>query len=264
MFSAIFKFLGNLFTLGGYKANKAADDVLTNSPDGIRAAFDQATNNLKQRSKNIIDAISLMAVQEAKAKSELKKLDEEEIKLAKSIEGILVALELNPNDLEAVQDYDMADKRQQEIDARQAELLQNMEQFKVEMKEYQLSLNAISGEISKLEKESNVAVADMEIAKMKEEIESQKAGLTTSVDMSGVDAVRNKIAEKKAKVDTLKMANGSNVNERMAKYENLGSTTASNAKLQEVLAQRSAMKNAKVAGGASTESTTTTEGAREL
>lgn len=263
MFSAILKFLGNLFTLGGYKANNAANDVLTNSADGIRAAFDQAKSNLISRHENIVNAVAKIRVQEAKSKTELKNLNIEEEKLQRSIEGILVALEKNPEDAEAIQDYNMADKRQQEIDARQDELVAIIENFKVEIGEYQLALNAVSGEISKLEKESNTAVADMEIAKMKEEIETEKAGLKTSIDMSAVDAVRTKIAEKKAKVDTLKMSNGSDVNERMAKYENLGTSATSNSKLQEVLAQRAAMKNAQKAGGTSTEAKTE-EGSREL
>lgn len=49
----------------------------------------------------------------------------------------------------------------------------------------------------------------------------------------------------------------------MAKYENLGTSATSNSKLQEVLAQRAAMKNAQKAGGTSTEAKTE-EGSREL
>lgn len=248
MFDAIWKFLMNVITLGTYKANNAANDVLTKSADGIRAAFDDAKNKLIQKHENIIGAVAKIQMQKTKSEKELASLNDEETKLQNILEGILQAIEKDPNNLEAIQDFNEMDARQKTIDIRQEELLKEIEAIDKDLSEYKLALNSIANEISKLEKEANMAVADMELANMREQIETEKAGLQKSVDMSGVEAVRNKIAEKKAKVETLKMSNGSDVKDRMSKYETQAKDSISNSKLQDILAERAAMKNAKQAG----------------
>lgn len=260
MFEAIWKIFMNVITLGTYKANNVANDVLTKSPDGIRAAYDEAKNKLIDKHTNIVNAVAKIQMQKTKSEKEMKSLSEEEIQLQNVIEGIILAIEKDPNNQEAIQDYNEMDKRQQEIDARQDELVKSIETNEKDLGEYKLALNKIANEISSLEKEANTAVADMELANMREQIETEKAGLQKTVDMSGVEAVRAKIAEKKAKVDTLKMANGSNVEDRMAKYQTQAEGVASNAKLQDILNQRAAMKNAQKAGGETkSEESTTSE-----
>lgn len=259
MFEAIWKIFMNVITLGTYKANNVANDVLTKSPDGIRAAYDEAKNKLIERHTNIVNAVAKIQMQKTKSEKEMKSLNDEEVKLQNVVEGIILAIEKNPNDQEAVQDYNEMDKRQQEIDARQDELLKEIETIEKDLGEYKLALNKIANEINSLEKEANTAVADMELANMREQIETEKAGLQKSVDMSGVEAVRTKIAEKKAKVDTLKMSNGSAVEDRMTKYQTQAEGVASNSKLQDVLAQRAAMKNAQKAGGTTKTEESSTE-----
>lgn len=265
MFKAIWKIFMNIITLGTYKANNAANDVLSGSPDGIRAAYDLAKNELIDRHENIINAVARIQAQKTKSENELKALSTEEIELQNVLEGIIQAVEANPEDVEAVQDFNSMDKRQQEIDARQEELSKEIEQLEADIKEYKLSLNDIADQISALEKESNRSVADMELAKMREQIEAEKAGLQKSVDMSGVAAIREKLAQKKAKVETLKMSNGSNTEDRMRKYKDKATTAASNTKLNDILSKRASAKNAETAGKGSTETISTeTEGNRAI
>lgn len=251
MFEAIWKFFMNVVTLGTYKANNAANDVLTKSPDGIRAAYDEAKNKLINKHQNIVNAVAKIQVQKTKAEKELASLNEEEAKLQNIIEGIILAIEKDPNNTEAVQDFNEMDQRQKTIDSRQEELTREIDAINKDLGEYKLALNNISNEVSKIEKEANMAVADMELATMREQIETEKAGLQKSVDMSGVEAVRNKIAEKKAKVETLRMSNGSDAQDRMSKYETQATSSASSSKLQDILRERAAMRNAQEAGSAS-------------
>lgn len=265
MIEAIWKFFMNIVTLGTYKANNAANDVLTKSPDGIRAAYDEAKNKLINKHQNIVNAVAKIQVQKSKAEKELTSLNDDEVKLQNIMEGIIQAIEKDPNNLEAIQDFNEMDLKQKTIDSRQEELSREIDAINKDLGEYKLALNSIANDISKIEKEANMAVADMELATMREQIETEKAGLQKSVDMSGVEAIRNKIAEKKAKVETLKMSNGSDVKERMSKYESQATSSASNSKLQEILEQRQAMKNAQKAGSASkTEESSETTSERTL
>lgn len=112
-----------------------------------------------------------------KSEKEMKSLNDEEVKLQNVVEGIILVIEKNPNDQEAVQDYNEMDKRQQEIDVRQDELLKEIETIEKDLGEYKLALNKIANEINFLEKEANTVVADMELANMREQIETRKAGL---------------------------------------------------------------------------------------
>lgn len=252
-FSTVFKIFLNVITLGTYKADQVANDVLSNSPDGVKAAYQQAKDDLIEKHSVIVNSVAKIQAQKTKTENELSKLGKEEEDLQNVIEGILQALESDPDNAEAMADYNSMDARQTSIDARQEEIGNELATLTADIEEYKLALNGISDRVNSLDKESNSMVADMELAKMREQIETEKAGMTKSIDMSGIENIRNKVAEKKAKVETLKMSNGSDNTDRMNKYKNKAMKGASNSKLADILAAREAAKNAVKAGAGTRE-----------
>jgi len=238
MFKAIWKIFMNVITLGIYKANNTANKVLSNSSDGIRATYDQAKNELIDKHEKIVNVVSRIQAQKNKSVNDLESLNQEEEELQGVIEGIIQAVEANPRDIEAVQDFNAMDKRQVEINERQDSLVSEIETLTDKVQEYKLALNDIQDKVSQLTKESNKSVADMELVKMREQIESEKAGMQKSVNMSGIVTIRERLAAKKAKIETLKMSNGSNTQDRMRKYK----AKASTSKLNDILAARQISK----------------------
>jgi len=249
MFGAIWKFISNIFKIGEYKTDRAANDLMTNSPDGIRPAYDEAKNDLVTSFKSIVKAVSGIEASKSKLESRLKSLDEEEIQLHNSIEGILVTLEENPEDTVAIQDYVDSDNRQVEIDEEQSELVSEIEGLESNLESYTLDLNKIQSEIAGLEKESDKVVADMELMKMKEELEYQRQGITKNADMSAVNAVRKKLKERKGAVRTMERVSGTDSKRKMDKYASKGRSASGYSKLNEILKNRKSIKQAKKTGG---------------
>ena len=73
-------------------------------------------------------------------------------------------------------------------------------------------------------------------------------GLKKSIDRTGVDAIRDAIRKKQATAKTMSRASGADTEKRMERYKSKGAAAQSNAKLQEILAQRAAARQAKEAG----------------
>lgn len=253
MFKAIWKFFSNLVGIKTDQVNKAANELYTNSSEGIRAGYQQARDQIVKNTNDLISGISDLETLLIQKKAKLKELEKEEIEVDNVIEGILSMLEKNSEDTQAISDYELMSTKANKIDENQELLEIEVENLQVKMGEYDLQLKKMKDQIHELKEEEAESVSDHALMSIEEQLLQKEAGFTTSADMSAVQAIREARAKRKAKVSTLNRVSGANTNKRMDKYKTFGQNSKANEELNEILAARKAKKQASNAGGTSIE-----------
>ncbi len=248
--SALGRIVMAIITLGQYKANKVADKVYTGSEEGVRAGYTELRDHLVEQFNQIVSGVSGIEQVKAQKEAKLNSLNKEEIDLQSTLEGIVSVVENNPNDVQAVNDFNRLDARQAEIDAEQERLGEEIASLEASLEDKQLMLNKIKDEIHDLKQQEEEAVSDLAMATLEERLATQEMGLKKSIDRSGVDAIQEAIREKKARAKTLGRVAGADTQKRMDRYKTQGQASQSNQKLQDILAQRAAVKKAQEASGA--------------
>jgi hypothetical protein len=245
LLGAIGRIFMAVITLGQYKANRVADNVYTGSEDGVRAGYTELRDNMIGQFEQVVSGLA--GIENIKSQKELmlEKLNKEEIEIQQTLEGIINVVEANPDDAQAMEDFNRLDLRQSEIDNEQEILAQEISDLEMKLEDKQVMLNSIKDAITDLKREEEESVSDMALATLEENLAKEEMGLQKSIDRSGVDAIRASISKKKASAKTLSRAAGSDTKQRMDRYKSKGAASQSNAKLQEILAQRAAAKKAK-------------------
>jgi hypothetical protein len=249
----LFKAIGNIFmaiiTLGQYKANRVADNVYTGSEDGVRAGYANLRDQYIDQFNQIVSGVSGTETIKTELEYRLEKLNKEEIELQNVVEGIIRAIEEDPENEQAVIDFSDNDKRQAQIDIEQEEIATKIEDITKILEDKQITLNKIKTDIENLKREEEESVSDLALAKLEAQIAQQEIGFDKSINRTGVQAIRESIAKKKATAKTLSRASGADTKKRMQKYKTKSDMSASNDKLQAILAQREAAKQASNASG---------------
>jgi len=245
LLGAIGRIFMAIVTLGQYKANRVADNVYTGSEDGVRAGYTELRDNMIGQFEQVVSGLA--GIENIKSQKEvlLEKLNKEEIDIQHTLEGIISVVEANPDDAQAMEDFNRLDLRQNEIDTEQESLIAEISDLESKLENKQMMLNRIKDDINDLKREEEESVSDMALATLEERLAKEEMGLQKSMDRSGVDAIRASISKKKAVAKTLSRAAGSDTKQRMDRYKSKGSASQSNAKLQEILAQRAAARKAK-------------------
>jgi len=251
LLSAVGRIFMAVITLGQYKANRVADSVYTESEDGVRAGYSELRDQLVGQFEQIISGVAGIENIKAQKENRLEKLNKEEIELQSTLEGIITVIESNPEDIQAVEDFNRLDARQDEIDAEQERLIIEIADIETNLEDKQMMLNKVKDQISDLKREEEESVSDMALATLEANLAREEMGLKKSIDRSGVDAIRDTISKKRATSKTLSRASGADTAKRMERYKTKGQASQSNSKLQEILAQRAASKKAQNSGAAS-------------
>ncbi len=187
-------------------------------------------------------------MEQSQLELKLKELSDEEAELGEAIEGLIQEIEEDPENAELLEDFNRLDARQTAIDSEQESLASNIEALNADKEEYVAVMRDLSEEIRGLEQEAESTVAQMEIVRLRKDVEAERSGLMQSDDMSAVSAVRQKLAQEKAELSVAKEVSGTNMDNRMKRYKNRVKGSASNDKLQKILAERAAANKAKKAG----------------
>lgn len=253
LLDAISKFFYNVITLQAFRTNRAADQVFTNSSDGINAGYSQAIDQMRVKVLDLVKGISGLEVLKISKETLLKDLDSEEIRLEGIIEGILAALDTDPENEEAINDFTNQSSRKGEIDQKQEVLTTEIGDLVSRLQDYVLQLKKYKDEIYKLQQESKEAVADHALAAMEKNLLEKENNLIMTADMSGVDAIRQANAQRKAEVNTLRRSSGADTTKRMDKYAAAGSRSKATGELAEILASRKAKDKASEAGSSTSE-----------
>jgi hypothetical protein len=251
LFGAIGRIFMAIITLGQYKANRVADNMYTKSEDGVRAGYAELRDQLIEQFEQVVSGVSGIESIKSEKESQLENLNKEEISLQNTLEGIITAVEQNPNDKQAVKDFNRLDARQDAIDIEQEKLIVEIGEMEASLEDKQMMLNKIKDEITDLKREEEESVSDMALASLEAKLAQEEMGLKKSIDRSGVDAIRDSISKKRAIAKTLSRASGADTEKRMQKYKSKGQASQSSAKLQEILAKRAEVKQVASASGGS-------------
>lgn len=217
----------------------AGDDVVSSSPEAIRATYAAAIDEAKRRYLDMEKAVALLAVEREKTEQSLKDLDKEETDLSSRLEGALAAAESepgNPLHREAGARYL---NRLQEIDQKEAQLGQELESQKSKVDDYKLRLLSFSDEIDKLKKEQGEMLAEFVSTQQVIQLESRLRGLSESSLDQSIVAIREKIRAMKAQAKIATEMRHSGKVQLDDRYQRIGAEKQAEAKFDELLKQRS-------------------------
>ena len=260
IFKAIGKFFSNLLGRGSRRINDAADDIYTNSPSGIADAFDDQRDEMVERAKAFAASMTGLERSRQEGLAELEELDVRERKLIKQRDGALVAAEkaqAGGDDKEftsAQAAFQRYQREIAEIDARQAILEQEMTQDNKAYEEIERDVKKLEADIQRMGANKARAVSDFIKYKAKIELRQQMAGLQSSYDTSGTDAVRNKLKNLRAEAAVQDRLAGTDVSREDDKYAEMGEAGSADDAFSRMLAARKAEK-ATATGGEAPETT---------
>ncbi len=233
-------FFGKLWAMVRGFFIRAGDDMVSSSPEAIKATYAAAIDDAKRRYKEMEKAVALLAVQKDKTERTLKDLDEEEAELQRKLEGALAAAEANPSDPSHREAGTRYLAKIKEIDDKQAQLTADLEGQQAKVREYQVKLRSFMDEINKLKREQGEMVAEMVSAQQMVQLEDRLRGLgETAVDES-LAAIRDKVANLKARAKVAAEMRGSTLSAQDETYERIGAEREAASRFEELLKARSA------------------------
>ncbi len=235
-------FFGKLWAVVRGFFLRAGDDVVSGSPEAIRATYAAAIDDAKKRYKEMERAVALLAREREKTESSLKALDKEEQELNNKLQGALRMAEAEPSNSAHREAGTRYLARIQEIDQRQEQLAQDLEGQRTRVEDYKVRLRSFMNEIDILKREQGEMVAEFISNQQVIQLEDRLKGLgETSVDESIV-AIRDKVANMRAQARIATEMSGSTVRAQDAQYERAGAQAEAGARFDELLKARAAEK----------------------
>jgi len=235
-------FLGKMWAVIRGIFIRAGDDMVSGSPEAIRATYASAIDDAKRRYKDMERAVARLASEREKTESGLKTLDKEGQELQRKLDGALALAESQPDDpthREAGSRYLL---RMKEIDERQAGLAGDLDGQSNKVEDYKTKLRAFYSEIETLKREQGEMVAEFVSSQQVVQLEDRLRGLgETAVDESIV-AIRDKVGQMKAEAKIAAEMRSSTVGAQDETYERIGAEKEAANRFDELLKARSAAK----------------------
>lgn len=235
-------FFGKLWSVIRGMFIRAGDDLVSGSPESIRATYASAIDEAKKRYKEMESAVAMLARERERTEQSLMKLDAEEKELQRRLEGALAMAEkepANPAHREAGSRY-LA--RMSEIDQKQAGLTQDLEVQRAKVEEYKVKLRSFTDEIERLQKEQGELIAEFVSHQQVIRLEDRLRGLgETAVDESIV-AIREKVAHLRAQAKIASEMRAATVGAQDTTYERLGAEREAASRFDELLKARTEAK----------------------
>ncbi|MBI5568905.1 MAG: PspA/IM30 family protein [Desulfomonile tiedjei] len=216
------------------------DDIVSASPEAIKATYASAIDDAKKRYKEMEKAVALLATQREKTDTALKELDREEADLQRKLEGALAAAQAEPGNTVHQEAGARYITRLKEIDEKQAQLATDLEGQQVRVEEYKGKLRGFMDEIERLKREQGEMVAEFVSAQQMVQLEDRLKGLgDTAVDESLV-AIRDKVAGLRSRAKIAAEMRGSTLPSQDTAYEKMGKEKEAAARFEELLKARTA------------------------
>ena len=232
-------FLGKLWTrIKGMFIN-AGDDVVSSSPEAIRATYAAAIDESKKRYLEMEKAVALLAREREKTEQTLKDLAREETEIRSRLDGALAAAEsdpANPLHREAGARYLT---RLQEIDEKEALLAQELESQKNKVEDYKTRLRSFSDEIEKLKKEQGEMIAEFVSTQQVIQLESRLRGLAESSVDESIVTIREKVSAMKTQARIATEMRQSGKEQVDDSYHRLGAKKQAEDRFDQLLQARS-------------------------
>jgi phage shock protein A len=221
---------------------RAGDDLVSSSPEAIRATYATAIDDAKRRYKEMEKAVALLAAQRQKTEMTLKDLANEEAELNSKLEGSLVAAESDPTDFSHKEAGTRYLTRIQEIDEKQAKLAGELDSQSARVEEYKTKLRTFMDEINKLKREQGEMVAEYISAQQVVQLEDRLKGLGESAVDESLVAIREKVSTLQARAQISAEMRGATVTTQDQTYERLGKEREVSSKFDDLLKARTAAK----------------------
>jgi phage shock protein A len=220
----------------------AGDDIVSGSPESIRATYAAAIDDAKKRYKEMERAVALLASERSKTEASMLNLEKEEKDLQKRLEGALSMAETehnNPAHREAGTRY-LA--RINEISQKQEALAADLETQRKKVEEYKSKLRSFTDEIERLKREQGEMVAEFISNQQVLRLEDRLRGLGESAVDESIVAIREKVAALKAQARLATEMRAATVGALDADYERVGAEKQAATRFDELLKARAAAK----------------------
>ncbi len=221
---------------------RAGDDMVSSSPEAIRATYATAIDEAKKRYKDMERAVALLARERERTELSLKELDKEEAELQKKLEGALAASESDPTNSAHREAGTRYLSRIREIDERQAVLTGDLEAQSSKVEEYKVKLRSFTDEIDKLKREQGELVAEFVSHQQVIRLEDRLKGLGESAVDESIVAIREKVANLRAQAKIATEMGGSTLQAQDSTYERIGAEREAQSRFDELLKARAAQK----------------------
>jgi phage shock protein A len=221
---------------------RAGDDLVSSSPDAIKATYATAIDEAKKRYKEMERAVALLARERERTEMSLKELDKEEEELRRKLEGALAAAEAEPDNSSHREAGTRYLTRIKEIDERQEALTKDLDAQSGKVEEYKVRLRSFTDEIEKLKREQGEMVAEFVSNQQVIQLEDRLKGLGESAVDESVVAIREKVANLRAQAKIATEMGGATVQAQDRAYESLGAEREAQSRFDELLKARAAQK----------------------
>lgn len=220
----------------------AGDDVVSSSPEAIRATYATAIDQAKKRYKEMENAVALLARERDRTETTLRDLEKEEVELQRKLDGALASAESDPNNPAHREAGTRYLARIKEIDEKQASLVTEFESQRTKVEEYKMRLRSFTEEITRLQREQGEMIAEFVSTQQVLHLEDRLKGLgETAVDES-ITAIREKVATMRSQAKIASEMSSATLGTQDRAYEQVGSEREAASKFDELLKARTGVK----------------------
>lgn len=223
---------------------RAGDDMVSSSPEAIKASYATAIDDAKKRYKEMEKAVALLARERERTEMSLKSLDKEEEDLNRRLEGALAAAESDPANSSHREAGTRYLSRIGEIDQRQAQLTGDLETQSKKVEEYKTKLRSFQDEVDRLKREQGEMVAEFVSSQQVIMLEDRLKGIGESAVDESILAIREKVANMKAQSKIASEMSGATKGAQDLDYERIGSEREAKSRFDELLKSRAEQKTA--------------------
>jgi phage shock protein A len=221
---------------------RAGDDMVSSSPEAIKASYATAIDDSKKRYKEMEKAVALLARERERTEMSLKTLEKEEEELRRKLEGALAAAETDPDNASHREAGTRYLSRIGEIDAKQAQLTEELEAQSRKVDEYKVKLRSFQDEIDRLKREQGEMVAEFVSSQQVIMLEDRLKGIGESAVDESIVAIRDKVANMKAQSKIAsEMSSATKVSQDLD-YERIGAEKEAQSRFDELLKSRAEQK----------------------
>jgi len=235
-------FFGKLWAMVRGIFIRAGDDLVSSSPEAIKATYATAIDEAKKRYMEMEKAVALLVRERERSEMSLSDLNKEEAELNKKLEGTLAAAQSDPDNPAHKEAGTRYLSRIKEIIERQGLLTNDLEAQSRKVEDYKAKLRSFMSEVEKLKREQGEMVAEYVSNRQVIQLEDRLKGLgETAVDESIV-AIREKVANLRAQAKVATEMDKSTLTAQDETYERIGAEREAAAQFDELLKARGEQK----------------------
>jgi phage shock protein A len=221
---------------------QSGNEMVSGSPEAIRATYATAIDDAKKRYKEMERAVALLAREREKTEMNLKMLDKEEQELQRRLEGTLAMAEREPDDPTHREAGTRYLSRITEIDQKQGSLTEDLEVQRNKVEDYKTRLRSFTDEIQKLKREQGEMVAEFVSNQQVIQLEDRLRGLGEAAVDESIVAIREKVGRMRAEAKIATEMGSATVGVQDESYERIGAEKEAAARFDELLKARATAK----------------------